>query len=319
MDLLLILTYAALCIAVFKAFRIPLNKWTVPSAVLGGIVLIGSLLLLMNYNHPYSEAMRQYYVTTPIIPQVRGRVVEVPVQANDPVQKGDVLYRIDPEPFQLKVASLQARLDQAEKDLERAAELYAKQAVSERARDAARADVDDLRAKLDEAVFNLEQTTVYAPDDGYVVQLALRPGMMALPFTPNPVMTFVHADDRFFVGWFRQNYLQRLTPGDDAEIILDGIPGSIFKARLHRLIPAVAEGQIQPGATLLSYDSVRNPGRVAVTLKIDDPAFDAFIGELPAGIFGQAAIYSEHFHHVAVMRKVLLRMAGWMNYVFPLH
>jgi multidrug resistance efflux pump len=110
MDLLLILTYAALCVAVFKVFRIPLNKWTVPTAVLGGIVLIGSLLMLMNYNHPYSEAMRQYYVTTPIIPQVRGRVIEVPLKSDTPVAAGDVLYRIDPEPFELKVDGLKARL-----------------------------------------------------------------------------------------------------------------------------------------------------------------------------------------------------------------
>jgi multidrug resistance efflux pump len=319
MDLLLILTYSALCIAVFKVFRIPLNKWTVPTAVLGGIVLIGSLLLLMNYNHPYSEALRQYYVTTPVIPQVRGRVIEMPVQGDAPVAAGDVLYRIDPEPFELKAEALKARLDQAEKDLARAEELYAKQAVSERALDSARADVDDLRAKLDEAVFNLEQTTVYAPDDGYVTQLALRPGMMALPFTPNPVMTFIHGDDRFFVGWFRQNYLQRLSPGDEAEVIFDGIPGTIFQARVKRLIPAVAEGQVQPGANLISFDSVRNPGRVAVLIAIDDPDFAPFADRLPSGIFGQAAIYSEHFHHVAVMRKVLLRMAAWMNFVLPLH
>ena len=52
MDLLLILTYTALCIAVFKIFNIPLNKWTVPTAGLGGVVLIGTLILLMNYNHP---------------------------------------------------------------------------------------------------------------------------------------------------------------------------------------------------------------------------------------------------------------------------
>ena len=32
MDLLLILTYTAICVAVFKIFRIPLNKWTVPTA-----------------------------------------------------------------------------------------------------------------------------------------------------------------------------------------------------------------------------------------------------------------------------------------------
>jgi multidrug resistance efflux pump len=319
MDLLLILTYAALCVAVFKVFRIPLNKWTVPTAVLGGIVLIGSLLMLMNYNHPYSEAMRQYYVTTPIIPQVRGRVIEVPLKSDTRVAAGDVLYRIDPEPFELKVDGLKARLDQAEKDLTRAEELYAKQAVSERALDSARADVDDLRAKLDEAVFNLEQTTVYAPDDGYVTQLALRPGMMALPFAANPVMTFIHGDARFFVGWFRQNYLQRLNPGDEAEVIFDGIPGTIFQARVEHLIPVVAEGQVQPGANLISFDSVRNPGRVAVLIAIDDPGFEPFANHLPGGVFGQAAIYSEHFHHLAVMRKVLLRMAAWMNFVLPLH
>ena len=45
-PLLLMLTYAAICIAVFKLFRIPLTKWTVPTAVLGGIVLIGALVVL---------------------------------------------------------------------------------------------------------------------------------------------------------------------------------------------------------------------------------------------------------------------------------
>lgn len=48
MDLLLILTYVALCVVVFKVFHIPLNKWTVPTAFLGGVVLIGALLLIMN-------------------------------------------------------------------------------------------------------------------------------------------------------------------------------------------------------------------------------------------------------------------------------
>ncbi len=90
MDILLILTYAALCVAVFKIFRIPLNKWTVPTAVLGGVVIIGTLLLLMNYNHPYSEVVRQYYTTTPILSEVRGRVVDVPVQPHTPLKKGDL-------------------------------------------------------------------------------------------------------------------------------------------------------------------------------------------------------------------------------------
>ena len=82
MDLLLILTYAAICIVIFKVFKLPLNKWTVPTAVLGGVFLIGTLIFLMNYNHPYSEMSRQYFVTTPVVPAVTGTVVEVPVQAH---------------------------------------------------------------------------------------------------------------------------------------------------------------------------------------------------------------------------------------------
>ena len=46
MDLLLILTYTGLCVVVFKVFRIPLNKWTVPTAILGGVVIIGALLMV---------------------------------------------------------------------------------------------------------------------------------------------------------------------------------------------------------------------------------------------------------------------------------
>jgi len=65
MELLLMLTYAAICVAIFKIFRIPVNKWTLPTAVLGGIFLIGLILLVMNYNHPFSANARIYFATTP--------------------------------------------------------------------------------------------------------------------------------------------------------------------------------------------------------------------------------------------------------------
>ena len=110
MDLLLILTYAAICVAIFKLFRIPLNKWTVPTAVLGGIVMIGALIFTMNYNHPYSEVARSYFVSVPVIPAVTGQVIEVPVKGNQPLEKGDVLFRIDPAPFEYRVRSLKATL-----------------------------------------------------------------------------------------------------------------------------------------------------------------------------------------------------------------
>ena len=52
METLMLLTYAALCIVVFKVFRIPLNKWTVPTAVLFVIALFGVVIFGRNYNFP---------------------------------------------------------------------------------------------------------------------------------------------------------------------------------------------------------------------------------------------------------------------------
>jgi energy-coupling factor transporter transmembrane protein EcfT len=77
MDLLLILTYAAICYAIFKLFKIPVNAYTLLTAALGGVFLLGFLLLAMNYNHPFTKEARFFYFTTPIVPTVRGRVVEV--------------------------------------------------------------------------------------------------------------------------------------------------------------------------------------------------------------------------------------------------
>ena len=110
MDFLLILTYTAICIAVFKIFKIPLNKWTVPTAALGGVIIIGTLILLMNYNHPYSNMAREFFVTTPIVPAVGGIVTSVEVEANQLVEKGTILFRVDPKPYEAIVRQKQALL-----------------------------------------------------------------------------------------------------------------------------------------------------------------------------------------------------------------
>jgi hypothetical protein len=54
MDLLIIMTYAAFAYGCFKLFNIPVNKWTVPTAILGGVFIVAGLILTMNYNHPYT-------------------------------------------------------------------------------------------------------------------------------------------------------------------------------------------------------------------------------------------------------------------------
>src|SRR4051812_1356439 len=100
MELLLILTYVAFCAVVFKIFRIPVNQWSLATATLGGAIGIFLLLVIMSYNHPFSSNGRIYFAVTPILPGVKGRVIEVPVQSNVPLKEGDVPFRIDPKPYE---------------------------------------------------------------------------------------------------------------------------------------------------------------------------------------------------------------------------
>ena len=319
MDLLLILTYTAICVVIFKVFNIPLTKWTVPTAVLGGIVLIGALIFLMNYNHPYSEISREYFATTPIVPAVSGNVVSVTARPMVKMKQGDVLFTIDPIPFQNKVNSLTARIVLAREDATRAETLLKSRNISQRDADATMTRLENLTGQLATAQFELDQSVVRAPTDGYVVQMALRPGMRAASLPLRPVMIFLHDESLFFVGWFRQNSLLRLKEGDEAEVAFDGIPGRVFSGKVNAVVPALAQGQIQPSGDIINPMLTPYPGRIAVRIDITDPAFEEFRDRVPGGAYAQAAIYTEHFHHVAIMRKILLRMSAWMNYLFPFH
>jgi len=273
----------------------------------------------MNYNHPYSEISREYFVTTPIVPAVTGTVTEVPVTGNVKLKAGDVLFKIDPVPFKNKVASLNAQVISAEADVKRAKNLLRKRTISQRDVDLSIAKLDNLKAQLATAEYNLEQTVVRAPTDGYVTQISLRPGMRAASLPLRPVMVFVHDESKYFIGWYRQNSMLRLQAGDEAEVAFDGIPGEVFSGEVKMVFPAIAEGQIQPSGNLYDPRSSRYPGRLPVLIAITDPDYKAYSDKVPGGAYAQSAIYTEHFRHVAIMRKILLRMSAWMNYFFPFH
>ena len=108
METLLVLSYTAIVYAIFKIFKVPLNKWTVPTAGLGGIVMLGALILTMNYNHPYTEDAQKLVVGIPVVPQVTGVVSEVTDKINTPIKKGEVLFKIDPTRYKAKLEKLEA-------------------------------------------------------------------------------------------------------------------------------------------------------------------------------------------------------------------
>jgi multidrug resistance efflux pump len=170
-----------------------------------------------------------------------------------------------------------------------------------------------LQAELGEAEWSLEQTTVRAPSDGPVSQLVLRPGMMAVPMPLRPVMVFIPAEQQYFMAAFQQNALQRVQPGDEAEIAFTALPGRIVHGRVRQVLDAMASGEVQPTGALIDPATRTRPGRVLAEIEILE---DLRPDRLPGGVVGEVALYTKHWHHFAVIRRILLRMGSWQNYVF---
>src|SRR5947209_4269164 len=104
-------TYGLLCWLLFAKFKvIPVTTYTIVTAFLGGGVILLMLYIFLSVFHPVSHDGRMYSPVIQIVPNVRGTVIEVPVQANVPVSKGDVLFKIDPQPYQIEVDRLRALL-----------------------------------------------------------------------------------------------------------------------------------------------------------------------------------------------------------------
>jgi multidrug resistance efflux pump len=374
MELLLIGIYVALCFVIFKLFRIPVNQWSLATAGLGGIVGIALLLLVMNYNHPYTANARIYFAVTPVLPGVRGRVIEVPVATNAPLKEGDELFRIDPKPYQYvldqkraqladaeqNVMKLKASLDQAsagaekaeaqrllaQQNYDRQVELFSKRVVAQVTLDIATRDVEAatqalagaraeeerarlanssniggvntevarLRAEVDDAQYDLDQTVTRAASAGFVTQVALRPGMYVVPAPLRPVMVFVNTDesDSALGASFQQNSLQRVNAGDEAEVAFDAVPGRVFKGEVRYVQDAIASGQLQAAGTLTDFSSQAN-GRATAVIDIKE---DLSGYQIPVGAAAQVAVYTEHWHELSLLRKILLRMKSWENFIF---
>lgn len=80
----------------------------------GGIFIVSGLILLMNYNHPYTFKAQKAVISIPVVPQVTGVVIEVTDKKNTLIKKGEVLFRLDPTRYQARVDRLMADIVTAE-------------------------------------------------------------------------------------------------------------------------------------------------------------------------------------------------------------
>jgi len=406
MEILLLGIYAAIVWLIFIKLKwLPWNTGTQVIVVIIPIVGLTILILSLNVVAPSTADVRVIKYVINVVPQVRGRVIEVPVEPNRLVRKGEVLFRIDPTPYELTVRSLEAQLanavagsrelgeqlrgaqgkvvesrgaiqqneakirevqtrlalartrvgqnkelvatgagdrfalERAEADLAeleaqmenaraalaqaRALEtqaLASERQLQERAKGTYKdeyAPVATIRAQLANAQWELEQTTVVAPADGYAINVQLRPGSFTAAFPITPAMTFVEEKYQV-IALFAQNELQLVEPGNEAEFALNAHPGRIIKGTVDSIVWAQGQGQV-PNSTQLPMTGYgpMPPGRFPVRIAVAERDADLF---LPAGALGHGALYTEHGEAIQILRRVFLRVGAKLDFlVLKLH
>src|SRR5262252_4774862 len=111
MEALLLGIYGFFVWLIFFKFKwLPWNTITQVIVITIPILGLTALILLLNVYAPSSHDVRVLKYVVNLTPQVRGKVIDVPAEGNKPMKKGDVLFRIDPTPYQLEVDALEAKL-----------------------------------------------------------------------------------------------------------------------------------------------------------------------------------------------------------------
>jgi multidrug resistance efflux pump len=370
------LSYIAVIWLVFDKLR--LIRLSLPLALL--LAAIGPLfafyvIVSMNNYHPSSADARVFQRIVQVVPHITtpGRIQEVVAEANTPMKKGDVLLKIDPQPFQFEVNRLeaalaaaeqsvpqlkssvdqasagvekanvqlnlakadyerqsellqknviaQATLDRAERNLESAQQaVAAAQAAEERARLAYQSNIGNentavvqAKQQLAQAKYNLEESVMRAPCDGYTTNLQIVPG--AVVSSAASILPFVcDRDDRnrgVVVATFMQGPFLQIKPAEYAEVVFPMYPGRVFPGKVLTTIDLASEGQLSASGLFPSVDS---PGtaRFAVRIRLDD----ADNLRLPAGTQGYAAVYTGNVQIAGIIRMALMRVTSWTNYLF---
>jgi multidrug resistance efflux pump len=312
MIVVLLNVYLVLLFILVKLRIVRFNLFWKISPIIVLLLLLVGLFIPMGWGAPTGSALviRQ---SVPIVPNVAGEVIDVPVEPNTPIKSGDVLFRIDPTPFQAQLDALNAQLKFEQLRLSQMTQLQ--QANTGRDFDVQQrqASVDQLRGQVAGAQYNLDQTVVRAPTDGYVTNLALRKGARVAALPLSPVMAFVDTAETLVGVEIPQIDARYIAPGQPVEVTFKYYPGQILTGKVEAVLQAIATGQVQTSGLAVTPKPIDSaPFIVRVALN------DAEVARrLPAGSTGEAAIYTDRVKASHIIRKVLLRQIAITNYINP--
>ena len=176
--------------------------------------------------------------------------------------------------------------------------------------------VAEIEAELDLARFYLNNTTLVAPEDGHIINLQVRPGMVAGDIRFGAIASFICDNDRYLLATYYQENLKYVKLGQPVEVAMNLFPGQIFKGRVKAIWRGSGEGQMLPSGTLPSFQAPpptvpRGRYAVGITLEEDD------ISRFTIGAQGASAVYTSG-GGFADLRRIVIRLYSWLNWLYPL-
>jgi len=308
----LTLCYVAVLAVLVKLKILPNSIATWLSTVGWMLLLLIVLFIPMQWGAP-AGPVRAVTFTVQIIPNVAGPGQEVPVLPNMALKKGDVLFTLDPTQYQAAVDGKRAQLNFQRLRLEQFTKLASRGAGNQFQVDETEARVKQLEAELETAKWNLQETTVRAPSDGFVTTVGLRPGQRVVTFPLQPAMTFIDTSGIALAVQIQQIYKRHLKVGQPVEIALKTRPGIIYTGKIQAIVRATSGSQILTSGTVLAAQQIQaEPFWVRVEL--DDKEVEK---TLPAGAAGTAAVYTSSASMTHLIRKVMIRMESYLNFINP--
>ncbi len=173
-----------------------------------------------------------------------------------------------------------------------------------------------ISADLKNAEYNLDQTIVKAPSDGFVIGLTLLPGQRVTNLPVRTWMSFVDLENSSLMVGINQILLRHVKPGHRAEVVLKLYPGKTLGATVESIAYMTPQGQLQPsGLVPPAPTGQQPPAPYGVVLKLDEDLPELY--RVPGGAVGTAAIYTDSVKVAHIIRRVMVRMEAWMNYIIP--
>jgi RND family efflux transporter MFP subunit len=304
--------YLVLLFALVRLGIVTFNLFWKASPFIVLLLLSFGLFIPMGWGAPQGPALVARNAVS-IVPDVAGEVTEVPVQPNTPLKAGAVLFRIDPVPFESQVGAIAAQLKFAELRLAQMTQLLERDAGRAFDVQQRQSEVDQLRAQLEGAKWNLDKTTVRAPVDGYATNVALKKGARVANLPLSPVMAFIDTSETLVGLEIAQNDARYIASGQPVEVTFKLFPATVYTGKVESVLQAISTGQTQTSGVAVTPKAIQSAPFV-VRVKLDD---DDILKQLPAGSTGTGAIFTDAAKPTHIIRRVLLRQVAILNYVNP--